>query len=201
MISTLIEDAAVEPLDLPGLWLHLRRVEDEETTPEDPLLEEYLHAARVDVEERCGIALIEQTREVAFDRFPCWTAENARRALMIPRPPLRAVTWIHYVDLDGVTQTLDSAVYLVDTRSYPGRIVPAYGMTWPSTRDEPNAVIVRYTAGFGTTPDEVPAPIRDALRLEVANRYEHREDVLVGESPVSMGAIQQLLANYRAYVA
>lgn len=203
MNLTLITDATQEPLDLAGLWAHLRQLSTDQQLDEEALVAEYLQAARVDLERRAGIVLLEQTWEAGLDAFPCWTSTTPRRAIILPRPPLRAVTWIHYTDLDGTTQTLDPTLYTVDTRRFPGQVLPAYGQVWPSTQDVPNAVIVRFTAGFGTNPEDVPAPIRDALRLEVANRYENREDTLVGEanvSPTVVGAIERLVANYRAYV-
>ena len=40
---------------------------------------------------------------------------------------------------------------------------------------------IDFTAGYGETPDDVPAPLRQALLLLVAHAYERRED-----PPVSM---------------
>jgi uncharacterized phiE125 gp8 family phage protein len=59
--------------------------------------------------------------------------------------------------------------------SEPGRIVLAYGKSWPSTYDEIQAVQIRFVCGYATAAD-VPAEIKLAILLKVAQLYEHRGD-------------------------
>jgi uncharacterized phiE125 gp8 family phage protein len=87
-----------------------------------------------------GRALLTQTWELKQDRFPGGTA-----VLKIPLPPLSTVTFVKYLDSDGVEQTWNSANYVVDTAR--NLIAPMFGMTWPATRAQLNAVIVRFIAG------------------------------------------------------
>lgn len=68
----------------------------------------------------------------------------------LPRPPLRKVGSIKYIDTAGVVQTLATSEYKVDLSREPGRIPLAFDKDWPSVRDEANAVTVRFTAGYAT---------------------------------------------------
>ena len=76
------------------------------------------------------------------------------------------MTSIQYVDDAGDTQTLSTSLYQVDTKSQPGRIIPAYGESWPTVRsDTLNAVTVNFVAGYGDDPEDVPAGLRHAVKL------------------------------------
>lgn len=127
-------------------------------------------AARRHAEEYLQAAFLEQTWQWALDDF-C-DAELCK----VPRPPLISVSSIVYIDIAGASITLPTTDYKVDTISQPGRIVPAYGKEWPSTRDEINAVVVTFKAGFGTQPSAVPADIRLAIMMAAAHYFWNRED-------------------------
>jgi len=166
-----------------------------------------------------GRALVEQTWDLKLDYFPGHrTSEQgyhgayfAGDAILVPLPPLRSVTSITYVDTNGDTQTLSSALYTVDTASEPGRIVPVYQEVWPSTRGQIDAVTVRFVCGYepgasASPPTDadyqlnVPKPIKAAIKLLVAELYEHREDVNVGQSVNAMPfGSEALLAPYRIW--
>lgn len=107
-------------------------------------------------------ALLTQTLTLKIDcGFPS--------CIVLPRAPLQSVTSITYIDQNGDTQTLATDQYTVDTDSKPGRIVPAYNVTWPSTRYVIQAVTVEFVAGYGDTRDTVPAEVRRALIATVSN--------------------------------
>jgi uncharacterized phiE125 gp8 family phage protein len=108
------------------------------------------------------------------------------------------VTHIKYTDTDGALQTLSSSRYVVDTACKPGRIIPAYNDYWPSTRDIPNAVTVRFVAGW-LTPEDVPEPLKHALKIQALTLYEHREEFVIGESFDELPVVKRLIADYRMY--
>ncbi|MBE3101473.1 MAG: phage head-tail connector protein [Firmicutes bacterium] len=143
---------------------HLRIV----TTDDDNYITELILACTKAAEYFQNRSYLQQTRIMKFDAFPDVIRPNY--------PPLISVDSIQYVDTAGTTQTLDSANYTVDTTLEPGRIIPAYGLTWPSTRDHINAVTLTYQAGYGAA-SSVPAVVKWAVRLLVAHFYEHRESV------------------------
>jgi uncharacterized phiE125 gp8 family phage protein len=105
--------------------------------------------------------------------------------------PLVSVNTIKYVDPDGVTQLLAAANYRVDTETAPGRIRPAYGQSWPETRDITNAVVIEYAAGYGEAAD-VPGDIKSALMLLVGHWYQNRSAVAEGKITIPQGAIDLL---------
>lgn len=144
-------------------------------TTADVLLAGLIGAARQQVEEYCNRALVTQTWRMTLDRFPRVTDRNRWAEIRLPRPNLVSVTSITYIDANGDTQTVTADDYIVDTASLPGRIVPAYGVAWPATRCQPDAVTITFTAGYGATADTVPASIRAAVLLVVGDLYKNRE--------------------------
>jgi uncharacterized phiE125 gp8 family phage protein len=61
-----------------------------------------------------------------------------------------------------------------------------------------NAYEVFFTAGYGDEPEDVPAPIRQALLMLVAHWFERREPVVLGAAPQEVPAtVAGLLLPYR----
>lgn len=137
-----------------------------------------------------GRALITQTWELVCDAFP--------RAFLVPLPPTQTVEQITYIDTDGNQQTVDPAVYQVDTDSQPARVVPLPGQSWPATQSGiVNTVRLRFIAGFGDAAADVPMPIRQAIALWVANLYVEREPVGATQAAELPMSVTALLFNYQ----
>lgn len=175
----------VEPLTVDQVMEHLRLDEYETMLP---LL---IASARVSAEAATSLALMTQTLDLYLDAFPA--AE-----IILPRSPLQSVTSITYTDTDGATQTLAASEYQVDTASAPPRIVPAYGKSWPSTRQQINAVKVRFVCGH-TDAASVPADVKAWMLLSIGTAYEHRESIATGEDFVEMPHIDRLVAANRVH--
>ena len=89
-----------------------------------------------------------------------------------------------------------STYYLVDTSSEPGRLVLRYGMAWPGTTLSPmNPIRVEFVCGYGLEPSDVPETIRQAIRYLVADTYENRETMIIGQgfSLVQVDLVTKLL--------
>lgn len=172
---------AAEPLSLTEAKLHLR----EPSAADDALVTALIAAARSQVENYVHRALITQTRELKLDCFPA--------CIELPFPPVASVTSVKYTDLNGAEQTVAGGDLDTDVNSSPGRVQPAYGSTWPSTRPGFNAVRVRYVCGYGAAGSDVPEPLRYAMRLLLAHLYENREAVVIGtissELPLGVAAL------------
>jgi hypothetical protein len=54
-------------------------------------------------------------------------------------------------------------------------------VTWPSTQCVINAVIVNYTAGYGSAASSVPVKLRREMLRKIGSFYEHREDLLADQ--------------------
>jgi uncharacterized phiE125 gp8 family phage protein len=138
-------------------------------------------------------ALVTQTWELVLDGFPTG-------GIVVPLPPLQSVTSVKYIDTDGTQQTLSALLYSVDTDTIPGLITPAYGEVWPVTRDEVNAVRVRFVAGFGAASD-VPEDIKSWIKIMVGTMYDNPQAVVVGVgqtvAPIPRNFVDGLLDDYR----
>ena len=159
---------------------------------DDALLEAYA-AATVDwYEDAAARSLITATWEARFDCFPGqvgderrgprWERSADRYAIFLPKSPAVAVTSVKYLDGDHVERTIDAADYVLDAEMEPATVAPALGKSWPSVAvGRPGAVRVRFTAGYGTTADDVPQRIQQCLRLLVAHWYDPaRAPVITG---------------------
>jgi len=141
----LVTPPYAEPIHLAEAKLWLKQ----EETADDALIEQAIADARREVEDRLSQQLVAATWKLLLDEFPSGLGDGDD-AIRPPLPPLISVSSIKYIDTAGVQQTLAAADYLVDAASRPGRICPAYGESWPSTRAQPNAVEVTFVAGYAT---------------------------------------------------
>lgn len=147
-------------------------------------------AAMIDGPAGIGYAMQPQTWKLTLDGFPSGQAISWPDAVKIPMRPVVSVDEIRYVDADGNEQTFD----LFDTVISSGGalVVPNYGTAWPSTRNQPGAVEMEFTAGAG-----VPPMLRAAVLLIVGHLYKNREattDAAQFELPLGVAS---LLDRYR----
>ena len=156
----------------------------------------FISAVRDRAETITRRALLTQTWELVLNDFP-----GSMGGIILPLPPLQSVASITYVDTAGALQTLDSALYQVDSDSEPARIFSAYGTYWPETQESPACVRIRFICGYGDTSDTVPAAIRQWILMNVANLYENRETETVASGRLTMVDLStladSLIENHR----
>lgn len=168
MALTVVTAPAVEPVSLAEGKLHLRV----DISTDDDLITAMIQAAREVVEGISRRALITQVWKLILDEFP------EEDEIVIPLPPLQSVTSITYKDRDGNESTFSSGDYIVNTDTEPGKVVLAYGSSWPSTTLYPTgAITVQFTAGFGDASTDVPEKYRQAMMLLLGHFYENREAI------------------------
>lgn len=169
---TRTEEPEEEPVSLADAKAHAKVDVDDD----DALIAVYIQAAREIVENYTGRALITQTWAIYLDRFPM-DCDPDGEAIVLPWPPLAAVVAIQSISPSGtVLVGMDPADYTADVHAQPGRVVPAYGLSWPDTKAVPNAVEVQFTAGYGAAAD-VPAALRLAILELVTDMYDNRSPV------------------------
>lgn len=161
MSLTLTTAPTVEPVSLDELkdWIGYTSDDDNGT------LRELLVAAREHLESIMWRQFITAAWTWKVDRF--------LHRLYPPRPNLLTVTSIVYVDSNGTSQTLAATEYQV-VAGESGYICEAYNKTWPTTREQPDAVTVVYTSGYGASPVLVPTPIKRAILATAAHWYMDR---------------------------
>jgi uncharacterized phiE125 gp8 family phage protein len=178
-----------EPLTTAEAKAHLRV----DLSDDDTLIDGLIAAARAWAERFTRRAFVTQTWTLYADAFPGSNAAPIR----LPKPPIQSVDSIIYVDSDGASQTWNAANYTLDSKSEPGRVLPAYNQVWPVTRSVPNAVAVQYIAGYGGA-SAVPQAIKQAILLLVGHWYAHRESVAHAQTVIEVPqGVEALLWAYR----
>lgn len=135
---------------------------------EDALLNGMITAARQLAEEETGRAFITQTWEATF-----WEQSNRIR---LPRPEIQTVESVTNHEGKPLNYRLKGRVLVL---AYPAR-----------------EVTVRWVAGYGPNPADVPYTIRSAILGTVGHFYENRE----GQGELPEGAKQLLSLEAAPYL-
>lgn len=172
---------------------HLRILTDDQ----DSLIGSYLDAACQNVENDLQRQLVTATWDLTMN---CWTdrlpAGETKTIIEIPRPPLQSITSIKYIDVNGVEQTVSTSVYEAVTNVDPGWVRLKYDQTWPSHRAQKDAITVRFVAGYGLA-SAVPGGIKAMILLQVADFYENREMLNIGNIVNDLPTYGRLRDYYR----
>ncbi len=178
-----------EPITLAEAKLHARV----DSADEDALFSVLITAARAHGENLTRRSFSTQTLELTLPRFPA-----AGASLELPRPPFQSLVSFTYLDATGnavIPATTDYFV-LDDSDAVPPRVYPAPGAswwpadtwraaTWPETCSRPDAVVLRYVAGWPVDANGVsslPGALRSWLLLRVTSLYCRREPFVVGST-------------------
>lgn len=140
------------------------RIDDAETDDE---ITQFIAGAERWWEGATGTALMSQTTETLFSRFP------KSEYISLKQSPVQSVSSIHYRNAEGTVVEWDSDKYHADTVA---NIVFSLDMTWPetSTLPYPDMVRIRMIAGYEDA-DSVHDDIKQALLLHIGYRYRFRE--------------------------
>lgn len=172
--DTLITPPTGQVLTLEYVKAHIRAL----GSTDDDLTLLRIDAAIQYFEEYTGRVLATQTHEAWLDGFPFIGANGKFARIELPNPPLLSVPSITYIDGDGVTQSFtdgaspETNLFTVSAPVGPyarrGFVEPIYGQVWPTARCQTGSVKIRYTCGYGTTPEAMPALVRSALCAIIA---------------------------------
>ncbi len=186
MPSILLTGPAAEPITLAEAKQFLRVEHDDD----DDVIAALIAGSRIHVETQTRRALITQSWRLARDAWPdCgWLA-------VLP-VPLRTLDAARVYRLDGSTLALDVAAFAIDKIAAPARLAFTRGAL-PAPERPIAGIEVDVTSGYGDA-DDVPEPLRQAIRLLVAHWYENRGLVAVGQQiAVLPQGVSALIAPYR----
>ena len=160
---SLLTAPVTEPIGVDEAKDHMRVLH----TDDDAYITLLITAARGLAEGYLKRAIMTQTWDWKFDNgFPLWFS--------VPFPPLQSVTFVKYIDNDGVLQTVATSVYEVDTDAQPGRIALKHSQIWPTPRTTViQNVQVQFVAGYADV-GSVPEEIKQGIKLAVDHYYNHR---------------------------
>lgn len=179
MTVALVTPPALEPITLAQAKRHLRIEEPDE----DVHLADLLAACRAHVEEASGRKLITQVwRRYAMPR------RNAPIPLLVG--PVQRVDAVTLYDADGVASALDPPHWRLGNE--------ALLLDGLHARRAANGVEVDVVCGYGDTADDVPATLRQAILLLLAQSYEFRGAVGPDDQPISVPPnFERLIAPHR----
>jgi uncharacterized phiE125 gp8 family phage protein len=149
-----------------------------------------------------GRAIVTQTWTIKTD-FPSRAGVNG--AIPIKLGYLQSVESITYRDSNDEIQTLASSAYAVITGER-GCVYPVGGLSWPETANNRlQPVTITVVVGYpsdGTSPASaalvanIPAGIKQALKLHVSHMFEIRDIVLMGG-----GSVAEVTMSYDSLIA
>ncbi len=179
----------VEPVSLAEAKAHLRI----DGTDEDILIGSLIVTSRLHIEAEMGLALVTQGWSWFTDAWP------RGASLKLPLRPVQSIAAVRTYDDAGVATTLSPDAYFLDGAGKPARLVRQGALAWPKPGRIANGIEIAFTAGYGDAEDDVPAPVRLAVKMLVAHWYEAREPVLLGEQADPVPAtVANLIAPYRS---
>lgn len=163
MLAVQTSAPAVEPVTLVEAKAHCRV----DTSDDDTLITALIVSARLEAEAKTGRKFVTQSWRATFDDFSAMNLADLS--------PVVTIDLIKYDDTAGAEQTLAVGQYRLIASS-PATIIAAYGVTFPTPRNQQGAVRVTVTVGYGNAA-AVPQPIKQWMLMRVASMYAHREDL------------------------
>lgn len=137
--TALVTPPLYYPITLDEAKKHLRV----DHTDDDAYIQGLIAAITGEVERITGRRLVTQTYKLYLEKWPIGD-------IILPFGQLQSITHVKYKDTGGTQSTWDSDEYIVQTETDPGRIMPTYGNTYPSTSLYPSAPIeIQFVCGFG----------------------------------------------------
>jgi hypothetical protein len=203
----LITPPAVEPISITEAQQHLRL----EGQFDADYVMSLITIARHTLEKWCWSAFVMQTWQYWFDRF--WWE------MFIPRGPMRVgwnaagandpmrpqegtncggIVWVKYLSPGAANNpaaliTLPTSVYETSAQNELPFLRQAFLQTYPVTRGYRDDVTLQVVLGYGPNPQDVPLPLRQAMKLLLSHLYYNRGEVPAAVPP----AIDHLITPYR----
>ena len=164
----------------------------------DADLASLLRAARQEIDGDSGWlgrALITQTWDLALPAFP-----SANEPIYLPLPPLQSVTSVSYIDTADATQVIPAVGYRVLNRGTAASLIePVDDWTVDANLDRIDPITVRFVAGYGATPVQVPEPIRTWIIARAGALFAQPEAISVGVQAFMAPGYNHMLNNYRVW--
>lgn len=147
---------------------------------EDDLIQDYIDAAIDEVEQHCRVVFFKRDFKV--------TARAFTNKMQLPLYQARSITSIEYYDTAGALQTVDPASYKLVTYSATRESKLLFLTAMPAIKENTDITI---SGTVGT--DEVPASVKQAVKLLIGKHDTYREDNNVGV----VRAVNKLLRPYK----
>lgn len=144
------------------------------------------------IERRYGISIITQTRtqyqDNFYEKYPIFRnflgPYYSRYPVTLLYPPVQSITSLKYYDTSGNLQTLSETTDFICS----GKMTPTAGAqdietpriypvsSWPIFKWIPDAIQIKYVAGFGDDSTKVPEVIKTAILMMLSGLFENRQE-------------------------
>ena len=184
MSAILLQAPATEPVSLVEIKAYLKIDQDEE----DDLLRAFISTARVHLEHMIGHHLITQTWRVTLEGP---LGERFR----LPVQPISELLALSVIDIDGTTAALDVSGLSIFQAENPAMLANLDGYLLSFNQ----RLQLDVETGFGPTVEDVPDPLRLAIKMIVAEWYERRLIADPAQLPSLSRALSPMIAPYRSF--
>ncbi len=191
-MNIIVKTTGSEPISLSQAKLFLGEAGDHY----DSLITDLITAARERAEMYMNRSVIDKTITIMFDRLP-------GDIIRLPRGPIKGVTQITK-KIDNGLEVISSDKYIVDIVQEPARVVFKTAINVP---EGINVLHVKYTTGYGevtiegdTIQNPIPETIINAMLMMVRTMYDHRDDIVQGQTTTEISQTAKYLMNpYRIH--
>ncbi|MFL9502472.1 head-tail connector protein [Rhodopseudomonas palustris] len=185
MPMLLLAGPAAEPWTVADLKSFLRVEHD----ADDAVIASLLTAARAQIEAWTGKMLLAQRWRLVLDAWP----RDGR--IVLRGGPLRALIAVRSYDERDYAHGLDLDSFVLNLA---GGVIASPPWALPEPGRAVAGIELDLELGYGTAPDDVPAPLRHGVRTLVAQWYDNRGDAVDASAAVLPGGVAAMIAGYRA---
>jgi len=183
-----ITPASTYPVSLTEAKSHLKV----DTTADDTYITSIIKAATQLSEE--------YTNRFFIDTVIDQTCSDFAQLQTLFKSKVSAVAHVKYYDNDNSLQTLSATIYDTQLQYEPSQIQLAENQSFPSITKRNDAVVARYTVGYGSASD-VPEIIKQAILLTIGNFYQNRNSVVIGRIATELPMnVKWLLDTYKVQI-
>lgn len=182
MRPILIEGPRCEPVTIEEARAWLRF----DTADEDATIGLLIRSARQALEQAMRGHMISQRWRFVRDAWP-----NSR-VLTLPLAPLQSVDTIRVYDGAGQPHLMTRDQFRLSRCAVVPRL--KFDVDPPAPGLGASGIEIDVTTGYGDTPEDVPGPLRQALRILLARWFDNRGDLAMGPLP---GDVLALVAPFR----
>ncbi|WP_316858037.1 phage head-tail connector protein [uncultured Cohaesibacter sp.] len=183
MTTTLLTPPALEPVSLAEIKAYLKLDIDKE----DDLLRAFLTAARVHLEHLTGHHFITQTWRLLLEG-------PLGETFRLPLQPVTDIVAAAVVDIEANITSLDVTGLSIFQAQDPAILANIDGFLLASNQ----RLQLDVETGFGPAAEDVPEPLRLAIKMVVAEWYERRLIADPSQLPTLAKSLQPLIGSYRS---
>jgi len=101
----------------------------------------------------------------------------------------------------SINVLLNNDIYDAQLNYEPSQIQLVDGQSFPDITKRNDAVLVRYTVGYGSSASDVPEIIKQAILLTIGNFYSNRQSVITGKTATELPQNSKwLLDTYKVQI-